>query len=130
MSPTARTLARLRQLGFLADVCERFIAAVQRKRDLFGVADVIAVHPRDRLMLLVQATSRPHVGDRLKRLQARPETRLLLKTGIAVEVWGWYRSPAGRWDVVRVGVEADTLAPVPLTPRRRRRASRQRELFE
>jgi len=129
MSPTARTLVRLRQLGFLADVCERYLAAVRRKRDLFGVADVVAVHPRDRLVLLVQATSRAHVSDRLARVRQRPETEQLLRAGVLVEVWGWHRV-GGRWMVHRVALRGEDLAAVVLTPARRRgRRQRQGELF-
>jgi hypothetical protein len=76
----------------------------------------------------VQCTTRAHVGDRLKRVQARPELVQLLRAGIAVEVWGWDRSPTGRWDVHRVVVRDEDLGVVPLT-RRRRRPSRQRERF-
>src|SRR5438046_3151706 len=56
-SPTGRTLNLLRKLGFVADVVERTVTTPDRtfKRDLFGIGDVLGVHPRDRLVLLVQA---------------------------------------------------------------------------
>jgi hypothetical protein len=131
LTPTARTLAHLRRLGFLAARVEVYLPAVRRHRDLFGVADVLAVHPRDRQLLLVQATSAPHVPDRLRRVRARPELPGLLRAGVGVEVWGWARR-RGRWHVRRVALRAEDLAGVevaPLPRRRARKGERQRELF-
>jgi hypothetical protein len=124
-------LIHLRQLGFVADVCERWLPHVNRRRDLFGVGDVIAFHPRDRLFLLVQCTSLAHVGDRLKRINQRPELALLLKAGVAVECWGWEKR-GDRWQVKRVAVRPEDLPGVVLAAprqRRQRRGERQRELF-
>src|SRR5437660_1406196 len=67
VTPTARTLTHLRRLGFIADVCERWLPHVNRRRDLFGLGDVIAFPPRDKLVLIVQATSLAPVGDRKRR---------------------------------------------------------------
>jgi hypothetical protein len=130
-SPTARTLAHLRRLGFLAAVVERWLPRVERKRDLFGIGDVLAIHPRDRLVLLVQATTAEHVADRLARVQARPETALLLKAGVGVEVWGWAQR-GGRWRLKRVAVTEADLAVVVEAPkaRRARKGQRQGGLFD
>jgi hypothetical protein len=131
-SPTARTLTHLRRLGYLAAVVERWLPRVERKRDLFGVGDILAVHPRDQQVLLVQATSAPHVADRLRRVQARPETAMLLRAGVGVEVWGWCRR-GDRWKLKRVAVRRGDPAPLVLeapAPRRARRGERQRGLFD
>ncbi len=134
MSPCARSLKLLRGLGFLAAPVERWIPRIERHVDLFGIGDVLAVHPRERTVLLVQATSAAHVGDRLKRVQARPETRQLLQAGLGIEVWGW-RFDAGRWYVRRVAVRAEDLAGIEVQalPSRRgkpRRMTHQPDLFE
>jgi hypothetical protein len=133
MSPTARTLAYLRRQGFVAAIVERWLPRVARKRDLFGIADVFAFHPRDRVFLLVQATSIPHVGDRLARCKGRPELAAWLRAGGAFEVHGWALRD-GRWAPKRVQVVPGDLEPVVLqAPRCRRRAERgerQRDLFD
>jgi hypothetical protein len=129
-TPTSRTVDWLRRQGWLAAVVEVYISAVRRYRDLFGVADVLAVHPHDRAVLLVQATSLAHVGDRLRRLAARPELPGLLAAGLAVEVWGWRRR--GRtWEVKRVAARPGDLPPQVVQPLWRRSQSRHRqgELF-
>ena len=113
VSPTARSLACLRRQGYLAAPVERRIAQAGKKLDLFGVGDVLAVHPRDRVFLMVQATSLPHVGDRLERCRARPELAVWLQAGGAFEVWGWALRD-GRWEAKRVAVQAEDLEPVVL----------------
>jgi hypothetical protein len=131
LTPTQRTVACLRRHGYLAATVERYIHEVRRHRDLFGVADVMAAHPRDRLVLLVQATSLAHVPDRLRRVQSRPETALLLRAGIGVEVWGWYTRD-GHWFAKRVALRSEDLSSVVLSApraRRQRKGERQRELF-
>ena len=133
MTPTAKTLTHLRQLGFVAAPCERFIAAVQRSRDLFGIGDVIGFHPRDRLALLVQCTTAAHVADRLNRIRQRPELPLLLRAGLTIEVWGWHKH-GDRWHVQRVAVVTEDLAAAvtagPPRRRRPRKGERQQSLFD
>src|SRR5258708_4321439 len=103
VSPTARTLAHLRASGFLADVCERYIAPIRRKRDLFGFADVLAVRRGISGVLAIQCTTRGHVQDRLIRAKSRRELAVWLAAGNAFEVWGWVQRQ-GRWRVYRVAV--------------------------
>ena len=131
-SPTARSLVELRRLGFLAVPVERWLPAVNRKVDLLGVADVLAVHARDRLFLLVQATTSTHATDRLARCRRRPELKTWLAAGGLFAVWGWEKR-GERWMVRKVAITGQDLAEVPLAqlPRRRRgKGERQRELFD
>ena len=132
MSPTARTLAYLRRQGFVAAPVERWLPQVQKKRDLFGLADVFAFHPRDRVFLLVQATTIPHIDDRLARCKARSELAAWLKAGGVFEVHGWALRE-GRWTLKRVQVCPGDPEPVVLQaprPRRSQMGERQRSLFE
>jgi hypothetical protein len=128
MSPTARTLAHLRRLGYLAARVEVYIPAVRRHRDLFGIADVIGIHPGERSMILVQATTAAHVPDRLRRVQARPELPLLLAAGIRVEDWGWALR-SRRWCVRRVAVRVADRAAVEVQALPRRGRGQQQLLF-
>jgi hypothetical protein len=130
LSPTARTLARLRRSGYVADVAERFLPHVNRKRDLFGFADVVAVRRGEPGAPAVQATTRAHVADQLRRCQARPELRTWLAAGNRFEVWGW-QLYAGRRQVHRVAVCGAELAAVVTEgrPHRGRRPA-QRTLFD
>ena len=74
-----------------------------------------------------------HVRDRLARARSRPELAAWLAAGNRFECWGWHRLASGRWECVRVAVQAGDLATVVLQapPRRRRgRGERQGELFK
>jgi hypothetical protein len=93
-SPIKRTLARLRKLGYHADIVERRLPGCFITRDLFGIADVLAAHPGERAVLLVQATTAAHVADRLRRVRGQPDLPALLATGVRVEVWGWAKRGA------------------------------------
>lgn len=109
-------------MGFACDVVERFIAAVQRKRDFLGFADILGCKPGIPGVLAIQATTIGHVKDRLDRCRARPELRTWLAAGNVFEVWGWCKR-AGKWTVKRVAVQPGDLAEVVLVapPRRRKR---------
>jgi hypothetical protein len=54
MTPTGRSLTLMRRSGYLAAVVETWIPHVNRRRDLFGLFDVLAVHPVRREMVLIQ----------------------------------------------------------------------------
>lgn len=132
MTPTARSLRLLRSEGYMVEVTERWIPHVNRRRDLFGFADVLAVHPRDKVFLLVQVTTVGHVADRLKKAKAVPALRTWLAAGGRFEVWGWAKR-ASRWEVRRVEVCGQDLVPIdlaPRRPRRQRKGSRQGLLFD
>lgn len=95
-APTKRALATLRTLGYKADIAERRTGPITR--DLFGIVDIVAVHPTARFgrpalnlptVLLVQVTSRAHVSDRVAKILAHPVTRALLDSQVAIQVWGF-----------------------------------------
>ncbi len=98
-SPTARTLQRLRSLGWTADVTERWLPKVNKRKDLFGFCDVLCMRP-DKGFLAIQSTSRGNVSHRLRKIQATPAARTFLLSGGRLEIWGWARSKASqRWKV-------------------------------
>jgi hypothetical protein len=88
-TPTDRSLQLLRKLGFLPAVVECWIPKIERRRDLWHFGDILACHPRDRIMLIVQATSTGNVAARLAKASGRAELALWLRAGGAFEVWGW-----------------------------------------
>jgi hypothetical protein len=113
----------------LVAVVESWVPHANVRRDLFGFADIIGVHVRDHLFLLVQVTTASHLAHRLKKAQGRPELREWLRAGGHFEAHGWERRDR-RWRVRRVAIKAEDLQPVRLTPTRRRRQPKQRGLFD
>jgi hypothetical protein len=122
-SPTARTISLLRRRGYQADVVERWLPRVDRRRDLFGFGDVLAVHPRERTFLIVQATTVGHVRHRLDKARALPELAGWLRAGGQFQVWGWAKR-GKRWAVKIVAVQLEDLAAVILEAPPRRRGGR------
>lgn len=130
MSPTARSLRYLRQSGYLADVVERWLPRVNRRRDLFGFADLVAVRRGEPGCLAVQVTSWGHVGDRLARCRRRGELAVWLACGNRFQVHGWGKRH-GRWVVKAVEVRGEELQAEVLEGRpSRRRRPRQGDLFD
>src|SRR5262249_6486275 len=131
MTPTARTLNLLRDAGFQAAIVEKWAPYASVRMDLWGFGDVLAVHPRDGLFLIVQVTTIDHVSHRLAKAKTSPDLLGWLKAGGTFEVHGWVKR-GRRWDVKRVAVQAEDLSAVVLEApwhRRPRKGRRQPELF-
>jgi hypothetical protein len=128
MSPTSLTLRFLRNSGYSADVCERWIAQARIRKDLFGCIDIIAVHRCEPGVLAMQATSLPNLGARLAKARSKAELKVWLRAGGRFEVWGWSQR-AGRWHVQRVAVQAEALVGVAVQAVSRRWRAKQREFF-
>ena len=114
MTPTQRTLARLRDEGWTAAVTERWNSFAKIRQDLFGFCDVLAIMSAvtpGRGFLAVQCTSGPNVSARVTKLTALPEVRTWLLAGGRCEVWGWSKRGARgqrkTWQVRRVGFQVD-----------------------
>jgi hypothetical protein len=130
MSPTGQSLKLLRDWSFMADVVERWIPRLERRRDCFGGFDLLAIDPRERRTWLIQCTTAGNLAARVKKLQGLPTVPKLLAAGIRCEVWGWFKR-ADRWDVRRVELRGEDCEPVELAPRPRRgRRLAQKGLFD
>ncbi len=116
MTPTARSLKLLRDTGHIAGVVERWLPRVNRRSDLFGFADLLAVHRVEPGVLLVQATTLANVSARIRKAKGKPELAVWLRAGQRFEVWGWYQRN-GRWNVKRVELRGNDLAGVVLEAR-------------
>ena len=103
-SPTARSLAHLRQQGAMAQVVEHWNHFSGRRHDLFGFIDIVAVDDQPGV-LGVQTTSASNVSARMTKLrdECAGEMRrwLLAKNRLVVHGWA-KRGPRGKrktWSV-------------------------------
>lgn len=103
MTPTQRTLQRLRKLGITCEVVERWLPRVMVRKDLLGVIDIIAL---DGGILGIQATSGTNISSRMRKAEAEPRLAKWLASGGRFEVWGWKQNKKSkRWSVRRVRYE-------------------------
>lgn len=101
-SPTARSLARLRADGWLAEVVERWNPHARVRNDLFGFIDVLAIRGGE--VLGVQATSRDNVAARVAKIGDHANVGAVRKAGIRLEVHGWGKMASGRWECLVLDV--------------------------
>lgn len=90
-SPTQRSLEVLRELGYTADVVERFLVHVPPhgiRKDLFGLADLEAI--ADDHTLYVQATPASRLSDHVEKCLAEPRLAALIRCDARrFEIWSW-----------------------------------------
>lgn len=91
-SPTQRTLALLRKLGYTVAVTERWNAFSRTRLDLFGFIDLIAI--REGEILGVQATSGTNVSARVEKIRGLTTYREWLLAGGRIIVIGWRKAGA------------------------------------
>lgn len=92
MSPTARSLAYLKALGYRARVVEKWNPFAKVRQDLFG-GDLLALKP-DEPVLIVQATSGANHAARREKLQAEGFIDLWKTAGARLEIWSWSKQGA------------------------------------
>ena len=95
MSPTKRSLALLRQEGYLCEVVEKWNMYSHTRRDLFNFIDIIAIKPN--VILGVQATSTSNLSARVKKIRSTPASEVWLASGGLIKVMCWSKKgPRGK----------------------------------
>lgn len=106
MSPTARSLQRLREMGYRAQVVEKWNPFAKVRQDLFG-GDVLALKPGEPV-LIVQATTGANHAARRTKLEAAGFIALWKGAGASLEIWSWAKQgPKGKrktWTLRREAV--------------------------
>ncbi len=102
-TPTSRSLKKLREEGWTVAVVERWNPYAKIRQDLFGFADLIAMKPGER-PLLIQTTSGDHVAARLAKIAANEHSATALSAGFRIVAHGWRKlkvkrgGKAVRWE--------------------------------
>lgn len=103
-SPTQRSLAVMRERGYVADVVEKWIPQARKRKDLFGFIDVLCVHKeRSGDVVGVQATSGSNVAARVDKIINHDNVGAVRKGGIRIFVHGWAKRK-GKWQLREVDV--------------------------
>ena len=94
MTPTQRSLAALRELGYLVEVVEKWNSFTRTRKDLWGWADLLAIRRGE--VLAVQITSEG-VANRVKKVTDSETIGRVREAGVRVEVHGWRKNVKGRY---------------------------------
>jgi len=97
MSPTQRTLKHLRELGYTAEVVERWNPHARVRHDLFNIIDVLGVSETG--VAAVQTTSAGNMKARINKIAESDILPLLIKLEWKVIVHGWRKNSKGRWEL-------------------------------
>lgn len=99
-SPTQRSLALMRERGYVCAVVERWNAYARIRQDLFGFIDVLAIGERGDTVG-VQSTSYSNISARVAKIADHELWPAVNRVGWRVVVQGW-RKVKGRWVVREV----------------------------
>ena len=103
MTPTQRTLAKLRKEGYAAGVVERRNPKLKHvTHDLLGFIDVMAFGPAG--VVAVQCTSGSNVAARIKKIENSEHVGAVRDAGVTILVHGWRKNAKGRWQCREVDV--------------------------
>ena len=91
-----RTVALLEGQGYLCDVVESYNAFTKRKKDLFGIFDILAVGNGE--TVAVQITSKANMSARIKKIQESEFLPEIIRSGWRIKVIGWFKQKNGRYD--------------------------------
>jgi hypothetical protein len=94
MTPTQRSLAALRELGYLVEVVEKWNSFTRTRKDLWGWADLLAIRRGE--VLAVQVTSEG-VANRVKKVTDSETIARVREAGVRIEVHGWRKNVKGRY---------------------------------
>ena len=95
MSPTQRSLAHMRKLGYTAAITEHWNGFAKIRQDLFGIVDVLCIGQGE--TVAVQCTSGANVASRVSKIADHANTPFIRKAGWKIVVHGWRKNAAGKW---------------------------------
>ena len=92
MTPTQRSLAALRELGYLVEVVEKWNSFTRTRKDLWGWADLLAIRRGE--VLAVQVTAQA-VANRVAKVTDSETIGRVREAGVRVEIHGWRKNANG-----------------------------------
>lgn len=94
MTPTQRTLQKLKEMGYHAGVVEKWNAFARIRQDLFGAIDIIACKNDVNGVWGIQTTTTGNMAARIEKATAIPAIRAFVQAGNRFSVWGWAKRGA------------------------------------
>ena len=75
---------------------ESYNSFTKRKKDMFGILDMVAIGNEETLG--IQMTSKSNMSSRIKKIQESDFFVELLRSKWRIIVIGWFKKPNGRYD--------------------------------
>jgi hypothetical protein len=91
-----RTVALFTERGYSCTVVESYNSFTRRKKDLFGIFDVLAVGNEETVG--IQITSKSNMAARMRKIQESEYLPEIIRSGWRIVVIGWFKKPNGRYD--------------------------------
>ena len=91
-----RTMALFESRGYKCEVVESYNSFTKRKKDMFGILDMVAIGNEETLG--IQMTSKSNMSSRIKKIQESDYFVELLRSKWRIIVIGWFKKPNGRYD--------------------------------
>ena len=99
VSPTQRSLAHLRELGYHVEIVEKWNSFTKQRKDLWGWCDLLCIRKGEILAVQVTASA---VSTRIKKIQESDTVQHVRDAGIRIEVHGWRKSAKTNKYVLRI----------------------------
>jgi hypothetical protein len=90
-----RTIALYNERGYKCTVVESYNSFTKRKKDLFGIFDVLAIGNGQTIG--VQITTKAHMSTRIHKIEECEFLPEILQSGWRVVVIGWFKEKNGRY---------------------------------
>lgn len=91
-----RTIALYQDLGYKCTVVESYNSFTKRKKDLFGIFDVLAIGNGQTIG--IQITSKSNMSARIKKIEESEFLPEIIGAGWRIIVVGFFKKPNGRYD--------------------------------
>lgn len=94
MTPTQRSLKKLRSDGFTVCIVEKWIPQIRQRKDAFGFGDLLSCKVGIIGATLIQTTSGSNAAARLAKIRTLPEAGIWLAAGNRIVVHAWRKTGA------------------------------------
>lgn len=87
MTPTQRTLKKLKDEGYVTAIVEKWNPHAKIRQDAFGFVDIIALG--DKEVLFVQTTTNSHLKEHLTKIQKHVNYKAVKRAKVRIQAHGW-----------------------------------------
>jgi len=94
---SARSIAFMKEKGYLVANVESYNHFIKRKKDLYGVIDLLCIGNGE--TVAVQVTSKSNMSSRIKKIEASDAFPEMLRSGWRVLVHGWWKNKSNRYEL-------------------------------